>query len=104
MRHPVEGEKLSLRDYFKGDLKTHLIGVLGGIIWMSGMVISFMAVPKAGPTISYALTNGAPVVAMFWGVFVWKEFKSAPKSTNILLTAMFSLFIIGLVLITLSKA
>jgi glucose uptake protein len=104
MRHPVEGEKLSLRDYFKGDLKTHLIGILGGIIWMSGMVISFMAVPKAGPTISYALTNGAPVVAMFWGVFVWKEFKSAPKSTNILLTAMFALFILGLILITLSKA
>lgn len=104
MRHPVEGEKLSLKDYFKGNLKTHLIGVLGGIIWMSGMVISFMAVPKAGPTISYALTNGAPVVAMFWGVFVWKEFKTAPKGTNILLTAMFSLFIIGLILITLSKA
>ena len=104
MRHPVEGQKLTLRDYFKGDMKTHLIGVLGGIIWMSGMVISFMAVPKAGPTISYALTNGAPVVAMFWGVFVWKEFKSAPKSTNILLTAMFALFILGLILITLSKA
>ncbi|MDR3651833.1 MAG: hypothetical protein P4L34_02535 [Paludibacter sp.] len=70
---------------------------------MIGMVISFMAIPKAGPTISYALTNGAPVVAMFWGVFVWKEFKGAPKGTNVLLTAMFSLFIIGLIIITMSK-
>lgn len=103
MRHPVEGGKLTLKDYFMGDIKTHLTGVLGGIIWMSGMVISFMAVPKAGPTISYALTNGAPVVAMFWGVFVWKEFRSAPKGTNILLTSMFSLFILGLIFITLSK-
>lgn len=103
MRHPLEGEKLSLKTYFKGDLKTHLIGMLGGIIWMSGMVVSFMAIPKAGPTISYALTNGAPVVAMFWGVFVWKEFKKAPKGTNSVLTAMFLLFIVGLVLITLSK-
>lgn len=103
MRHPLEGEKLSLSAYFKGDLKTHLIGLLGGIIWMAGMVVSFMAIPKAGPTISYALTNGAPVVAMFWGVFVWKEFKNAPKGTNKLLTAMFLLFIAGLVLITLSK-
>jgi len=103
MRHPVQGEKLSIGDYFKGDLKTHLTGVLGGIIWMTGMVISFMAIPKAGPTISYALTNGAPVVAMFWGVFVWKEFKSAPKGTNRLLTAMFALFILGLLMITMSK-
>lgn len=103
MRHPLEGEKLSMKAYFQGDVKTHLIGVLGGIIWMAGMVVSFMAIPKAGPTISYALTNGAPVVAMFWGVFVWKEFKNAPKGTNKLLTAMFLLFIAGLVLITLSK-
>jgi glucose uptake protein len=103
MRHPVEGAKLTMKDYFKGDFKTHITGVLGGVIWMSGMVISFMAIPKAGPTISYALTNGAPVVAMFWGVFVWKEFKGAPKGTNALLTAMFALFIIGLVVITMSK-
>jgi glucose uptake protein len=40
---------------------------------------------------------------MFWGVFVWKEFKSAPKGTNALLTAMFVLFIAGLITITLSK-
>lgn len=103
MRHPLEGEKLSLKSYIQGDLKTHLTGMLGGVIWMAGMVVSFMAIPKAGPTISYALTNGAPVVAMFWGVFIWKEFKTAPKGTNKLLTAMFLLFIAGLVLITLSK-
>jgi glucose uptake protein len=103
MRNPLQGEKLTQKDYFKGDLKTHLIGVLGGVIWMAGMVVSFMAIPKAGPTISYALTNGAPVVAMFWGVFVWKEFKGAPKGTNTLLTAMFLLFITGLITITFSK-
>jgi glucose uptake protein len=103
MRHPLQGEKLSLKTYFQGNLKTHLIGMLGGIIWMAGMVVSFMAIPKAGPTISYALTNGAPVVAMFWGVFIWKEFKQAPKGTNKLLSAMFLLFIAGLVIITLSK-
>lgn len=104
MRHPVQGEKLSIKDYFAGDIKTHLTGILGGIIWMTGMVISFMAIPKAGPTISYALTNGAPVVAMFWGVFVWKEFKNAPKETDKLLAAMFALFVLGLITITLSKA
>ena len=65
--------------------------------------ISFMGAGAANPAISYALSNAAPVVAMIWGVFVWKEFKEAPKGTNKLIAAMFSLFIIGLISITLSN-
>ena len=67
------------------------------------MVISFMGAGAANPAIAYALSNAAPVVAMIWGVFVWKEFKHAPKGTNSLITAMFVLFIAGLLLITLSN-
>ena len=78
--------------------------VLGGAIWMLGMVFSYMAVGAANPAIAYALSNAAPVVAILWGVFVWKEFKEAPKGTNTLLTVMFVCYIIGLVLITLSNA
>ena len=90
-------------DYFGGNIRTHLVGALGGFIWMSGMVISFMGAGAANPAIAYALSNAAPVVAMIWGVFVWKEFKHAPQGTNSLITAMFILFIAGLVLITLSN-
>ncbi|MDH6357932.1 GRP family sugar transporter [Parabacteroides sp. PF5-9] len=103
MKYPVEGEKVTMKDYFAGDMRTHLIGVLGGFIWMSGMAISFMGAGAANPAISYALSNAAPVVAMIWGVFVWKEFKDAPKGTNKLIAAMFLLFIAGLVCITLSN-
>lgn len=103
MRHPVRGQKVAMKDYFSGDLRTHLVGILGGIIWMSGMVISFMGAGAANPAIAYALSNAAPVVAMIWGVFVWKEFKGAPKGTNKLITFMFVLFIAGLVCITLSN-
>lgn len=104
MRHPVEGKPVYMKEYFRGNFKTHLTGILGGIIWMSGMEISFMAAGASNPAISYALSNGAPLVAMFWGVFIWKEFKDAPKGTNKLLTAMFLLFILGLALITWSNA
>jgi glucose uptake protein len=103
MRHPVEGGRVTMKDYFSGDARTHLLGVLGGFIWMSGMVISFMGAGKANPAIAYALSNAAPVVAMIWGVFVWKEFKNAPRGTNRLITSMFTLFIAGLVVITLSN-
>lgn len=103
MRHPVTGESHTMKEYFAGDTRTHLIGLLGGLIWMSGMVISFMGAGAANPAIAYALSNASPVVAMIWGVFVWKEFRNAPAGTNLLLYAMFLLFVAGLVIITLSN-
>lgn len=103
MRFPVEGERVRMKEYFRGNLKTHLTGVLGGFIWMTGMVVSFMSAGASNPAISYALSNAAPVVAIIWGVFIWKEFREAPRGTNKLLTAMFLLFIVGLVLITMSN-
>jgi len=92
-----------MKEYWKGKPKTHMSGIIGGSIWMLGMVVSFMAAGAANPAISYALSNAAPVVAILWGVLIWKEFKGAPKGTNTILLAMFILYIIGLVLITASN-
>ena len=39
------------------------------------------------------------MVAAAWGVFVWREFKDAPKGTNRLLALMFIFFLAGLSLI-----
>ena len=103
MRRSVEG-KCSMKDYVSnGDARTHLIGMLGGFIWMSGMVISFMASGSGNPAVTYALSNASPVVAMIWGVLIWKEFKDAPKGTNKYLAAMFLLFLAALVVITMSN-
>ncbi|MEE9463181.1 MAG: GRP family sugar transporter [Bacteroidales bacterium] len=103
MRYPVQGSPVKMKEYWKGNPKTHLSGIIGGSIWMLGMVVSFMAAGAANPAISYALSNAAPVVAILWGVLIWKEFKGAPKGTNTILLSMFILYIIGLVLITASN-
>ena len=103
MRKPIIGEPVSMSLYWKGSFREHSSGVLGGLIWMFGMVDSFMAIGAANPAISYALSNAAPVVAILWGVFVWKEFKKAPKGTDLLLSIMFTCYIIGLVFITYSN-
>ena len=103
MKYPVQGKSVKMSAYWKGNLKTHMSGVIGGFIWMFGMVVSFMAAGAANPAISYALSNAAPVVAILWGVLIWKEFKGAPKGTNSLLMAMFIFYIIGLILITASN-
>jgi glucose uptake protein len=104
MRNPVEGRPVKIKEYFTGSVKTHLTGVMGGAIWMLGTIFSYMAVGAANPAIAYALSNAAPVVAILWGILVWKEFKGASKGTIILLTTMFIAYIIGLILITVSNA
>ena len=99
MKKPVEGEPVSYKQYFAGKFPLHLIGILGGIIWCVGMSFSILAAEQAGPAISYGLGQGATMVAAFWGVFVWKEFRSASAGTYRLLALMFLLFIAGLGLI-----
>jgi glucose uptake protein len=104
MKRPIEGPKLSGSDYFQGKLPVHLVGILGGVIWCVGMSFSIIAAEKAGPAISYGLGQGATMVAAFWGVFIWKEFKNAPKGTDSLITGMFLLFILGLGMIVYAGA
>jgi len=103
MRKPVEGPPLRFADYLAGKPRQHLWGVVGGMIWCCGNVFSFMAVKAAGPAISYGLSLAAPVVAGLWGVFVWKEFKDAPKGTGAILSAMFFFYLVSLVLITIAR-
>ena len=104
MRKPVSGNPVTFRMYFQqGTPKLHLVGVLGGMIWSLGMMLSIMSGDVAGYAISYGLGQGATLVAAIWGVFVWKEFSGAPKRTNLMLAAMFAFFIIGLALIILAR-
>jgi glucose uptake protein len=104
MAKPIDGEPVRYSDYFtQGNLKLHLIGILGGAIWNVGMSFNIIASGTAGPAISYGLGQGATMVAAFWGVFIWKEFKGAPKGTNSLLGLMFAFFIIGLALIIIAR-
>ena len=96
MKRPFVGEPVSYSEYFKGSLSTHLVGVLGGAIWCLGTAFSYIAAGKAGAAVSYALGQGAPMIAAFWGVFIWKEFKGADRKTGYLLALMFALFLTGL--------
>lgn len=99
MFRPFVGAPVSYGDYFRGSLKNHLTGILGGAIWCVGMAFSIIASDKAGTAISYGLGQGATVVAAIWGIYIWKEFKNAPKGTSTILNAMLLLYIIGLALI-----
>jgi glucose uptake protein len=96
IKRPIVGEPTSYAAYFRGSFATHMVGILGGLIWGIGNSFNLIAAGKAGPAISYGLGQGATLVAALWGVFIWKEFRNAPKQTNGLIAAMFLLFIVGL--------
>ncbi|MCU0354172.1 MAG: GRP family sugar transporter [Cytophagales bacterium] len=99
MARPFVGKPVSYGDYFKGSGKNHLTGILGGMIWCVGMSFSIIASGKAGTAISYGLGQGATVVAAIWGIYIWKEFRAAPKGTSLLLNGMLLCYILGLGLI-----
>jgi glucose uptake protein len=107
LNFPVKGEPVQARAYFKGTRKQHGWGMLGGVIWVVGLIAALAgaAVPTAvqtPPAIVFGLLFGAPVLAALWGLFAWKEFKNAPPSVNMLLLGMIVLFLAGLALTALA--
>jgi len=103
MVKPFEGMPVPLSDYFKGTVQDHLWGIVGGCIWAVGMTFSIIAAGQASFAISYGLGQGATMVAAFWGVFVWKEFREAPPGTNRLIAFMFAGYIVGLALVIVAR-
>jgi glucose uptake protein len=104
---PVQGEPLSMFQYFHGSLKQHGLGIVGGLIWCIGAIANFVAAsaPKSvqvGPAISYAVGQGATMVSALWGLFVWREFAGADSKTRLLLALMLILFIAGLLAVAMA--
>jgi glucose uptake protein len=104
MRRPMVGSPVTIGDYFQGTSVVHFWGIAGGVIWGVGTVSNFVAsyARTVGPATSYALGQGATMVSAIWGVFVWKEFKSAGPDVNLLLALMFLFFVMGLVCVALA--
>lgn len=103
MRWPFQGQPVACGPYFRAPARVHLVGILGGAIWNIGMTLSILASGAAGPAISYGLGQGATMVAALWGVFVWREFRDAPRGTGTLLALMFLLYVAGLSLLVAAR-
>ena len=103
MKKPFSGQPVTYSDYFNGNFKTHLTGILGGLIWGLGNSLNLVAAGKAGPAISYGLGQGATLIAALWGILIWKEFKNAPKGTNTLLGSMLAAYLVGLAFIVFAR-
>jgi glucose uptake protein len=90
---------VTYRDYFRGSARLHFIGILGGAIWMIALSFNVIASAVAGPAISYALGQGATLIAAIWGVVIWRELDAGPKGTGRYVALMFTGYAAGLLLI-----
>ena len=105
MRKPLDGSApVAMSGYTQAAPAWHLWGIVGGLIWCTGATLNFVASRTAivGPAVSYSIGQGATMVTAAWGVFIWKEFSSAPSSAKRLLFWMFVLFLFGLALVAIA--
>jgi glucose uptake protein len=99
MKKPLDGNTpVAMSGYFNAPAKWHIWGIIGGCIWCTGAVFNFVASQAhvVGPAVSYSIGQGATMISAAWGVFIWKEFASAPKRSKTLIVWMFVLFLLGL--------
>jgi glucose uptake protein len=107
MARPVEGKPLTSKDYWRGSGFVHRLGLVGGVMWATGTLCSFVAASaprelQVGPAISYALGQGSAMIGTFWGVFVWHEFAGGGAGVKAMLALMFVLFLSGLGLVSIA--
>jgi glucose uptake protein len=105
MRKPLDAQSpVSMQGFTAAPARWHLWGILGGVIWCTGAVLNFVASRAhiVGPAVSYSIGQGATMVSAAWGVFIWREFSSAPSRAKSYLFWMFVLFLVGLTLVALA--
>jgi len=99
MKKPLVGEPVNFSGYFTGPMSGHVLGLLGGGIWGTGMVFNLVAASFTGVAISYAIGQSAPMVAALWGVLAWKEFKGAGSKAYVYLFLMFVFYALAIALV-----
>lgn len=105
MRKPLDRQRpVSMTGYISAPAAWHLWGSVGGVIWCTGGVFNFVAsrAHVVGPAVSYSIGQGATMISACWGVFIWREFASAPARAKTYLFWMFVLFLSGLTLVALA--
>jgi glucose uptake protein len=99
MKKPLVGEPVNFNGFFRGPASGHMLGVLGGVIWGTGMVFNLVAANFTGVAISYAIGQSAPMVAALWGVLAWKEFEGAGRRAKFYLGLMFVFYCLAILLV-----
>ena len=105
MNLPVQGKPIEIAEYFKARLSRHGLGIIGGIVWYVGMVAILVGgrvegAARVAVPVSYALEQGAIVIALLCGLFLWREYAGADSSVKFRLGLMCFLLLVGIGVMT----
>jgi len=105
MNLPVQGKPIEISEYFKGKVKQHAAGLVGGMVWYAGAVSSFVVARADGPAtvtpaVMVPLTQSAALVAALWGLLAWHEYAGAENKVKTYIAAMFFLLVVGVGIIS----
>jgi len=95
LAHPLFGDKGTLRDYRRGSLAWHVLGMASGGIWCFGTVANFLSAKLVGVAISWGIGSSASMVAALWGIFLWKEFAKSGRNARVLITVSLACYLAG---------
>ena len=99
MKHPLVGDPVEFSGFFRGPMSGHVLGLIGGAIWCTGLVLFSVASHYTGVAISYSIGQSAPMVAALWGIFAWKEFAGANRKAKAYLAMMFVAYLLAILLV-----
>jgi glucose uptake protein len=107
MNLTVQGQPVEILDYLKGTWKRHALGILGGMMWATGMIASFVVAAspdtRLSPALGYGLGQGAAVLGALWGLLAWKEFRGAEAPVKILMGVMLILLAGGVAVLSIAR-
>ena len=107
MNLPVAGKPLDMLDYFRGKFSRHLLGLVGGAVWLAGALAWLVAqgAPEeaaADRPLLFALINAAPLLAAVWGIFAWKDLEGSDTRSKAFLFLTLFLYLAALIVFRLS--
>lgn len=105
MNLPVAGAPLEILEFFKVNIRQHLLGLAGGLVWYVGALCSFIAAGadgKAGvnPAISFGVIQAAAVLSAIWGLLLWNEFDNPRGKVRAMLSITIAFYLLGLAMIS----
>ncbi len=104
MNLPMQGDPVEFADYFRGGIKSHVMGWIGGAVWITGAAAAFSAAnPGAfqiGAPLNVALIQQSAVVAALCGILVWREYGKGDTKVQATLGLMLVLYALGVGLIS----
>lgn len=100
----IGGTRVRFRDYFRSKAPKHLLGLVGGAIFTAGILAAILARASSSDTgiptpLMASLPLASVLLAIFWGIFAWKEFSASTKGAKPALAGAALLFAGGLVAI-----